>query len=176
MNPTVINKTEGDDDIFQFTLKGVNVSFANALRRIILSEIPTTVIRTETYQDNQCKIEKNTSRLHNEILKNRLSGIPIHVKDNNLFPGNYELHVDVENSTDSILYVTTEDFRIWDKKHKEYISENQNKQIFPPNLITRQYIDFARLRPRISETIPGEHIRLKAEFSVGTAKEVGRGD
>ena len=35
-----------DDNYLKFTLSGVNVSIANALRRIILSEIPTIVFRT----------------------------------------------------------------------------------------------------------------------------------
>lgn len=30
------------------------------------------------------------------------------------------------------------------------------------------YIDFVRLRPKISDSIPGEHIKLSAEFSVST--------
>ena len=72
------------------------MSFANALRRIILSEIPINVIRTETEEVNQCKITTNTGRLHNEIIKQRLSCIPIHLTDLDLLPEKYELEVKVE--------------------------------------------------------------------------------
>ena len=41
MNPIITNLVD-EDNIFNFT----NVSLANALRRIILSEIPTVVFRT----------------------------------------------------------------------------------------------------------------------------------
>jgi hypothetical protein len=30
---------------------------------------------------NQCRIETNTTRFHNEIIKHRLSCIPIHVEE-----------------------------------------------------------------------------------------------
>ena len=38
MNPTVTNISE-EDNVFRFQLSGVNMSLANALRRIMLSEI-----------------------------------------------------------------------------------------------------------------------------------------
>jgi DNA-directed RNA polymerase subunit L len=34
------------------------------------------------------------------------------------------------------------------------------------------YIDFARLRPKIGDSIPGEQLKLTAEFSVHTAKDI----
>ena len=68
MNPS-INNIAVEDDLYKFTLSGINVSLANALRRTVLTDIPTTVFYTETYQDNQCNIEVNTTRLHNEIIK-----------------------------------------------------------------------------------------------------------
>ena len=46
-------------------------------------------------------------------------------------------------------------------------------QIFPPNPITGDYILFARLRPKISDEIPGEKLKMKATLSYGTAKENG---
>ena len=54
MNPKI--KVIEDEEILKFTLSGVDVSLANALRRIIINDVPTVVFRTETYQDNQCKI------------------------------------------------------------------------------------------------------------------------
>jgi DNA-directed RNA polymerase subunit L len=53
------------------------------------------------------------------------------------------------------------------------ISESKNREIFPANDYTGYFIDFVRLRPKISDEIPGEKINLTCEFSVGTAKEDG---
>jgi len=170
MNPTISNISE-IGDVYKFTLSNINVSLANAIRRTILSDIPTLVFYTETYNDNQCNIIVNTTRLHNEILKQRLSCIPIHEKDLNILPGAYVLDLDIKNETENKIIVTTEHFRIRNKTNGNYLSKDETKRIFPPNSKTQCFIDFARVRPKISDNIPGEHIKLVAEFSVHTAKD-----
>jgi len=160
-----------ENDILRFTLSNLNVSFANALRRIILSEIPINVIRTENKDINQCTINVNTGRLHNEIVKQRLSCIPIHLTDLELLPEKYELEVKVENTTENIIFITTADFRIRNKTNGNYLTKEQTMEIFPPNRKTNQYIDFLRLRPKIGDNIPGEKLELTAGFSVSNARE-----
>ena len=73
-----LNQFSEENDILKFTLHGVNVCFANAVRRTILSDIPIVVIHTDSHETNHCTIKQNTGRLHNEIIKQRLSCIPIH--------------------------------------------------------------------------------------------------
>lgn len=170
MNPQ-ISETYEENNVYYFTLSGVNVSLANAIRRIILSEIPIVAIRTENYKENQCQIQINTCRLHNELIKQRLSCIPIHMKDLKDFSDNYQLEVDVKNDTDNVIYVTTEDFKIKNKTSNKYLKREEVQRIFPPCNLTNSYIDFVRLRPSISETIPGEQIKLTADFSVSNAHE-----
>jgi DNA-directed RNA polymerase alpha subunit/DNA-directed RNA polymerase subunit L len=170
MNPELSNISDVGD-VYTFTLNNINVSLANAIRRTVLSDIPTLVFYTETYEDNQCTILANTTRLHNEILKQRLSCIPIHETDLNILPGTYILDLDMQNNTDEKIIVTTEHFRIRNKTNGNYLSKDEQRRIFPANQKTQQYIDFARIRPRIGDTIPGEHIKLTAEFSVHTAKD-----
>lgn len=170
MNPKIIKSSE-ENGTYEFTLSGVNVSLANALRRTIISDIPINVIRTDSHETNECTILVNTSRLHNEILKQRLSCIPIHMKELDLLPGKYTLEVDVKNDTDTTIFVTTEHFKIKNKTNDNYLTEEELRKIFPPSMSkTNMFIDFARLRPKIGTTIQGEHIKLSAEFSVGTAK------
>lgn len=164
MNPEISNFGE-EHDIFKFTLSGVNVSLANALRRIILNDIQTVVFRTETYADNQCTIEINNSRLHNEILKQRLSCIPIFSEDPEELPGKYIMEVDMKNDSDHIMFVTSGDFKIKNKTNGNYLTEKEVRRLFPPDAISGDFIDFARLRPRIGD-VPGEHLKLSCEFSV----------
>jgi DNA-directed RNA polymerase alpha subunit len=173
MNP-VLDTFETNDDSFGFTLSGVNVSIANALRRTILSEIPIIVFRTSPNEKNKCNIISNTSRLNNEIIKQRLSCIPIHIKDIEEFPiKNYILEVNVENNTDNILFVTTENFIIKDLVSGKTLPTEQVREIFPADDITGYFIDFVRLRPKISDELPGEKIHLTCEFDIGNAKEDG---
>ena len=161
-------------DMLNFTLSGVNVSIANAIRRTILSDIPIIVFRTTPNEHNKCNIISNTSRLNNEVIKQRLSCIPIHIKDITEFPlKNYLLEVNVENNTDTILYVTTQDFKIKDTVSGKYLDASKVKEIFPPNDYTGDYIDFVRLRPQISDEIHGEKIHLVCEFDISNAKEDG---
>ena len=98
MNPKIDNYTV-DNNTLKFTLSGVDVSFANAIRRIILSEIPIVGFKTLPYEQNKCNITANTSRLNNEILKQRLSCIPIHISDLSIPLNNYILEIDEENKT-----------------------------------------------------------------------------
>jgi len=161
------------NDMLYFTLTGVNLSFANAIRRVVLSEIDVNVIRTETENINQCKIFANSSRLHNEIIKHRLSCIPIHHNDKglNFLPDNYELEVKVENTGDEMMFVTTEDFKLKNISTGEYLPKEVVQGFFPPDEITRRFIDFVRLRPKIGNAIPGEKLELTAQFSISNAKE-----
>ena len=181
IRPQLSNISDDAKDGYSFTIKGVDVSLANSLRRTILSSIPTYVFPVDV--PGKCNIVINTSRLHNEIMKQRLGCIPIHQKvptkkrnelpsasaeDDDDLVANYILEVDVQNTSDTIMYVTTEHFRVKNKKTNQYIDSST---IFPKNPITNSYIIFGRLRPKISETIPGEHLKLTCEFEIGTSED-----
>jgi len=175
MNPHVeLNDIPSNGDMLSFTLSGVNVSIANAIRRIILSEVNTVVFRTTPNEKNKANIIANTSRLNNEVIKQRLSCIPIHIKDYDDFPfKNYIMEVNVENTTDTIIFVTTQHFKIRDLVTGKFLDETKTREIFPANDYTGCFIDFLRLRPKISEEIPGEKIHLTCDFEIGNAKEDG---
>jgi DNA-directed RNA polymerase alpha subunit/DNA-directed RNA polymerase subunit L len=172
MNP-LLSKISHDGDVYQFTLSQINVSLANAIRRTILSDIPTVVMNTErkANKESDCVIHVNTTRLHNEILKQRLSCIPIHMKELDILPKEYILELDIQNDSESMIIVTTENFRIKNKTTDKYITMEETRKIFPMNPKTNMYIDFARIRPKIGDSIPGEQIKLTAEFSLQTAKD-----
>ena len=172
MNPTIVQRTE-EDGVMKFTINQINTSFANAIRRIILSEIDCFVFKTSPYEQNKCTIHVNTSRLNNEIIKQRLSSIPINIKDSDFPIADYILEVNVKNDSDVIKIVTTEDFKIKNIHTGQYISQQQVHRIFPPNIISGDYIDFVRLRPKISDDIDGEHIKLECAFDIGNSKQDG---
>ena len=170
MSPQIKNITEKENKLF-YTLSNVNVSIANGLRRSIISDIPTVVFKTAPYEESKATITSNTSRFNNEVIKQRLSCIPIHITDLEMPLKNYIMELDVENTTDAIMYVTTEDFKIKNLTTDEYLSEKDTQNIFPPNSMTGYFIDFIRLRPKISDDIPGEKIKMTCEFTIATPKE-----
>ena len=170
MNP-IVSQLSQEESYLKFTLSGVNVSVANALRRIILAEIPTVVFRTTPHDKNLAVFEKNTSRLNNELIKQRLSCIPIHITDVDFQFQNYLLEVNKKNESDIIEYVTTADFKIKDINTDTYLTDAVMKQLFPPDKITGDYIDFVRLRPRISADIEGEQLKMSCKFDIGWAAQ-----
>lgn len=170
MIPKVVKLVE-NDNILEFTAESVHVSYVNGLRRILLSEIPVNAFITEKHETNQCNILKNTTRFHNEIVKQRLSCIPIVEDDLERLPGKFRLEVHKKNETQNIVYCTTEDFQIKNLETDTYMERDDVKKIFPPDAITGDYICFVRLRPYISDTITGEEIKLECEFSVSSSKE-----
>jgi DNA-directed RNA polymerase subunit L len=136
---------------------------------VILSDLPIVVFDTN---NDTIQISINTSRFHNEILKQRLGCIPIHIKEKDTID-NLLIELNIDNDTDKLAYVTTSDFKIKDIASDKYLTKEQSKQIFPPNKITKEFILFTRLRPKISNDIPGEQIHLSAKLKTGTAKEDG---
>lgn len=160
------------DDLLKFTLSNVDVSIANSIRRVILSDIPIIVFRVSPNDKNKCTIIANTCGLNNEIVKHRLSCIPIHIKDIDDFPlKNYVMELNVQNNTDTNMIVTTKDFVIKDLVSGKPLSEDALREIFPANALTGDYIDFVKLRAKTSEEIKGKSIHLICEFDIGTAKE-----
>ena len=172
-------------DEITFTLKNVDTRVANSLRRTILSDIECVVFKTFPDEANQCKITTNKSLFHNEIVKQRLSCIPITRHAGLKLDDTIEMVLSVKNESNVVRVVTTEDFklrRIRDPSDdaasddsKSDPSEEDVRATFPPKIIDgkKYYITFLRLRPQISDTILGEEIALTCKFKVGTAKESG---
>lgn len=171
MNKPAISNLSEEDETLRFTLSNINVSLANGIRRIILAEIPTLVFRTTPYTENKSTIYSNTSRLNNELVKQRLSCIPIHISDTDFPYQDYIVEIKVQNDSDTIRYVTTKDFKIKNIKTDTYLSEPETRTVFPPDTITGDYISVVRLRPRLSESIPGEEIHMECLLDIGTAKQ-----
>jgi len=172
MEPSVLDMSE-KDNVLKFTISNINVSMANAIRRVIISDIPTVVFRTAPYTENEAIFEINTSRLNNEILKQRLSCIPIYLNALDSLVKDYVAEIDVKNDTDSLIFVTTADFKVKSKTTNKYLNDEALHTIFPPDPISHQFIDICRLRPKLSDNLPGEHLKLTCNFSIGTASENG---
>jgi len=170
--PVISNIRTDDHGVLHFVMKYVDISFANAIRRTLLADIPCVVFRTSPESQNRAVIFTNTSRFNNEIVKQRLGCIPVHCKELDMdLLSKFRLEINVTNNTDSILYVTTEHFKVVPKAPlapSDVILQSEN--LFP--LSTK--IEFLRLRPNIVDPAqPGEQIHLMCDFDIGTANENG---
>ena len=170
--PRVVSKTDERGEL-RFTIDRINVSLANALRRVILSDIPTLVFRTAPHAESKSSITVNTSRIHNQILNQRLSCIPIHITDETFEFKDYTVEINVTADASEIRYVTTKDFKMKNKTTGKYLTDVKVREIFPPNEITGDFIEFARLLPKMSEYGEPEQLALTCDLDIGSAKEDG---
>jgi len=169
----VISELEEDDKFLRFRISNINVSLANGLRRNIIGEIPTLVFRTAPHDKDKSEVFVNTSRMNNELIKQRLSCIPIHITDTAFAYEEHIVEIHKKNDSQEIQYVTTDDFKIKNTTNDMYLSDAACRTVFPPNKITGDFIDLVRLRPQLSDTMPGEELHMTCLFDIGTANENG---
>ena len=166
----VSNVVENNAEI-KFVLSGVDCTIANGLRRTILSDIPCVVMKAFPHDQCNVNITINTSKFNNEIIKQRLACIPVHIEDLETPIDQLELEIDVENKTEDVMYVTTQDIKIRNNKTQTYLSDDDSRDIFPPNPMTGYYIDIIRLRPRLTPTSHGERIVFTSSLSIATVDD-----
>lgn len=175
------------NDAIRFTLSNVDVSIANGLRRTIIADIPVPGMRGFPHAESKINITKNNTNFNNEFIKTRLSCIPIYTeglgRPNEEIEAALEVHVAVQNTTNQTIYLTTEDFRVYDKGVQKYLDEATSRKMFPPNSQTAMYVDVLRLRPAplanaskfqanlsVPSNVEGDTIEFKAGISFMTAK------
>lgn len=111
-----IDILELTEDRIKFVLNNCDLSFANTLRRMMISEVPTMAIEF-------VHINNNTSALHDEFLAQRLGLVPLETEDIEKFvffmnctqcTGGFGcdsctviMNLKVKNTTDQVLDVTS---------------------------------------------------------------------
>lgn len=146
-----------------FEVHGLDLAIVNALRRTILTDIPTIGFRGE--EDPSLDVIKNTGPLHNEFILHRFGLIPIHFNEEiteSFQDDDYEFELDVENKDSIRKAVTTRDIKV--RKQGRDMTAKELQALFPPNPITKDYIVITYLRA-------GEHLHIKGKAVLGTARE-----
>jgi DNA-directed RNA polymerase subunit L len=121
------------------------VTFVNALRRLVLSGVPTVVI-----QDVQ--ILENTTQLPHEMMKHRVEMLPVNVSPDDastIRDSKIELRVLPDKETDKVRVITTDDF---------VVESNRGKILLKDRDFDKPIL-FLRVRP-------GETVHLKARLGV----------
>ena len=102
-------------DIHGSIEEGLDKSIINALRRTLLSSIPTVAFRT-TIDESDIIIQKNDSPLHNEFISDRIGLIPLYI-DPFEYRKQYLFHLNIENDNiEPTVTITTKDFNIYPLK------------------------------------------------------------
>ena len=115
-----INNVISEGQSLTFDIKGnqetgLSKSVINAIRRTLLSSIPTVAFRT-LIDDSDIRILENTTPLHNEFMLHRISLIPLYL-DPDTYENQYLFYLDVEGSDSSpVTTITAKDFQVYPLK------------------------------------------------------------
>jgi len=164
-----------EDNFLQFSISNVNIAFANAIRRIIIAEVPTMAI-------DFARISENTGCIHDDMIAQRLGLIPFissnvdkfdyYWNESNLL-SEVEFKLNILNKEEYPIDVTTDDLKmINDDKYTGY-NKNIYQSVKPvkfdyPIVITKlakgQQLSFTcSVRKGISQ----EHAKFQPTSSVG---------
>ena len=163
-----------DPNELHFKLSQVDTSMANAVRRIILSEVPTVGFRSEPHQKSTIVVHKNTCNLHNEILAHRISMIPIFIADVGKFdPKAYRFVLKKKNQTDRPITVTSQDFEVYHISDQEetQLSSQEVQKLLPPDPLSKSYIVICKLRPDPNSEEEGEEVDIECTATISTGTE-----
>jgi len=161
MEVTILSQTT---DQLMVEFKNVDVSVVNALRRTILTEIYSLVIRGFPHKENLIKIKKNTTKFNNEYIKHRLSCIPINLNERTKFKAltkQVYLSIHYKNYSENKYTLSTDDFKV--------IERRTDKIIKLP--IFKTSIPICYIYPKVSSTDPPEEFEATIDLSRGTAKD-----
>ena len=184
MNITIekITNINNDKNFIKYRFNNTNHSIVNALRRTILSDILVYGFNGLAYLNRNNKKEekkeetvnviKNTTRLNNEIIKQRLMCIPIHLNaydnENDYTKITFELDTKTLNLEKNIVnFITTEHFKIKNSSEKEVKKINP----FPKDSITDEHIFISKINPKISNQLPQEELNVICRITKHSAKE-----
>ena len=102
--------------LINFTISPTDVTYANTLRRVILTEVETVGFRSDMLEDgstSDVKIVKNSTPMSNEMLSHRIGLLPIFVSNPlNWNPDEYIFKMNIENDSPDYRDVKAADIQV----------------------------------------------------------------
>lgn len=158
-----------DHNQFTVIMNDVDLSIINSLRRIILAEIPNVGFGFDPHEP-RINIKTNTTSLHNEFIRQRLSMVPINIDINKVLDfeeKDYTFRIRSKNLEPEDYFITTGDINVYDKDDKILPKEERDK-IFPKN---PDYIPLLYLKASANiEEQDGAEIDIEARATKDIAK------
>jgi DNA-directed RNA polymerase subunit L len=175
MPESLFKNIKTDGNVLHFTLSPTQVSYANTLRRAIITEVETVAFRSDIKEDGSTSdvtISKNSTPMSNEMLAHRIGLIPVHVSDPlNWSPEDYTFKLDVTNDSSDPLDVVASDIRVYkDRGPEEEPLLVPSVEFFHPDPVTHDTCLLAVLKGRTGTQEP-ESVSLTAKASLGTGRE-----
>ncbi len=173
---TNIKKDSTDPRIYTFTLDESHVTWANTLRRIMLTGVETVAFRSSDNNEvaSDIIVEHNDTPMTNQTLAHRISLLPINIKDPLKWKSeDFTFRLNVVNDSNDNMDVVAGQFEIYQKNSEGEDVKIRTDAFFPPNKQTGETALIAVLKPRSigSKSATGEKITLSAHATIGTGRE-----
>ena len=174
---TVFHELKNVDPLtVTFQLQPAHVSYANTIRRAMLTEVETVGFRSDIKEDGSTSdvtIEKNTTPMTNEMLADRVGLLPIWVENPLTWdPEEYIFRITVESDKDTSRDVVAADFEVLQRNKDDEGAPTHvgNAKFFQPNPITRDTSLIAILKGKQPNQAP-QAIELTAKATMGTGRQ-----
>lgn len=165
-------KWDKENKYVTFKLSNVDNSYANAIRRIILTDIKSIGFKTRPYNESDIVMVKNETDMDNQKLSHRIGMIPINIEYPESFDVNdHQFYINKENTTPEVMTVTSEDFMVKKLSTDKNLSREEVKKMFPPNVLTNDYIFICYLAPDKTGNKTGGKLHFNAKASLRTARD-----
>ncbi len=172
-----------------FTLSPVHVTYANTLRRLILTGVETVAFRadmTSLGTTTDVVVKRNDTPMTNEMLAARIGLLPIHVTEPTKWKKeDYQFRLQVSGMADEVRHVTASDIEVISLKglgsSEEQVEAKSvpppvvsslTPRFFPPHPLTRQTCLLASLQPGSGSS--QQKLEILALASKGTGREHAR--
>lgn len=161
--------------VLKFTLTPTHVSYANTLRRTMITEVETVAFRANIQPDGSTadvKISKNSTPMSNEMLAHRIGLIPVHVADPLSWnPEEYAFKLELKNESSDSRDIVAGDIEV----HKNRGPDEEplkvpSVEFFHPDRVTQDTALLAVLKGRLGSQEP-EALTFTAKATVGTGRE-----
>jgi DNA-directed RNA polymerase alpha subunit len=101
---------------YAFTLSPIHVTYANTIRRLILTGVETVAFRsdmTATGSTTDVVVKRNDTPMTNEMLADRIGLLPINITDPLTWKSDkYVFTLTVAGDKDNTVYVRSSDFKV----------------------------------------------------------------
>ncbi len=160
----------------RFETINVPLCIINAVRRTALSDIATPALVFDPQQpgaDPSMRFLKNTTALHNELLGQRLSLVPLHLDEDQLQafdPARFRFVLHAKNTGTDVTSITSKDIAIFDNMGVKYPASVRDA-MFPPSPMSGDHVLLARLRPSPAMDTNGDEVHVEARAVLGTGHD-----
>lgn len=172
------NLKKTGDTVLTFTLAPTHVSYANTLRRAVLTMVETVAfnadIEDSSGKTTDVSITKNSTPMSNEMLAHRIGLLPIHVESPLLWkPEEYIFEIKAKNETNESMDITADNIVVKKVVGTEEPVPVPSRQFFHPHKLTGETCLLTVLKGRIGTQAP-EELECKMMARLGTGRQNAR--